>query len=35
MLNIVKDTIKFYIKYFKTPTINDIVFDDSSLLEKQ
>lgn len=35
MLNIVKETIKFYTKYFKTPSINDIVFDDLNLLEKQ
>lgn len=35
MLNIASETIKFYTKYLKTPSINDIHFSDPSLLEKQ
>lgn len=35
MIQIVKQTIDFYAKYLKTPTINEIKFDDESLLAKQ
>ena len=35
MLNIAKETIEFYTKNWKTPTIKDVNFDDASLLEKQ
>ena len=35
MITIVKQTIEFYTKYFKTPSINDIKFKDESLLNKQ
>ncbi len=35
MKNIAKQTIEFYTKYLKTPTINEIKLDDESLLNKQ
>lgn len=35
MLTIAKETIKFYTKYFKTPTITDIKFEDEGLLDRQ
>jgi len=35
MIQIVKQTIEFYAKYLKTPTINEVKFEDESLLAKQ
>jgi len=35
MIQIVKQIIEYYAKNFKTPSINDIKFEDESLLEKQ
>lgn len=35
MLDIVQQTIEFYTKYLKTPTIQDIDIKDTSLQEKQ
>lgn len=35
MLTVARETINFYTKYFKTPTLNDINFDDWALLERQ
>lgn len=35
MIKIVKQTINYYTKYFKTPTVNDIIFEDESILNKQ
>lgn len=35
MLNIVKQTIEFYVKNLKTPNIEDIKIEDESLLKKQ
>ena len=35
MLNIVKNTVEFYLKYLKTPSINDININDEKLLNSQ
>jgi hypothetical protein len=35
MLNIAEQTINFYFKNFKTPSLEDIEIKDKSLLEKK
>jgi hypothetical protein len=35
MLDIAKQTLEFYTKYLKTPTLEDIKVTDTSLLDKQ
>jgi hypothetical protein len=35
MISIVKQTIDFYTKYFKTPSIDDLKIEDNNLLERK
>lgn len=35
MLDIARQTINYYTKYFKTPTVNEITITDNSLIDKQ
>ena len=35
MLDIAQQTLEFYTKYLKTPTLEDLKITDTSLLEKQ
>jgi len=35
MIHIIKQTIEFYTKYKKTPSISDIQIDDPSLLQEK